>query len=326
MKSRSGLGLARGAMVAMLSIALPATAADYPSRPIRLLVPTAPGGGTDNVARIVAPKLSQILGQQIVVDNRAGAGGSIAARLAARAVPDGYTLLATFASHSSNPAVMKDTGYDLERDFAPISLTVLLPNLLVSNPSLPARDVKGLIAFARAQPDKLQYGAGTYGASSHLSMALLLGMTGTRMVVVPYKGVGPALTAVIAGEVHLMIASMLSSLHHVRSRKLVAFGVTSAKRVNAAPDIPTIAEAGVPGYQADNWSGLIAPAGTPRPSVMKLHGAVVQALQDPALAKRFADEGAEAAPSRTPAEFGTMIRTEVRKWSKVAVDAGIESQ
>jgi tripartite-type tricarboxylate transporter receptor subunit TctC len=155
-------------------------------------------------------------------------------------------------------------------------------------------------------------------------MALFTGMTNTRMVVVPYKGVGPALTGVIAGEVNLMVASMLSSLHHVRSRKLIALGVTGAKRVNAAPEIPTISEAGVPGYQADNWSGLIAPAGTPRPIVTKLHATVVQALQDPALAKRFADEGAEAAPSGTPAEFGTMIRTEVQKWSKVARDAGIE--
>ncbi len=203
---------------------------------------------------------------------------------------------------------------------------MLLPNLLVSHPSLPARDVSGVIALARAQPDKLQYASGTYGASSHLSMALFLGMTGTRMVVVPYKGVGPALTAVIAGEVQLMVASMLSSLHHVRSGRLVAFGVTSARRVRAAPDIPTIAEAGVPGYQADNWSGLVAPARTPRATLVKLHAAVVQALNDPGVAKRFADEGAEASPSRAPEDFGAMIGTEVRKWSKVAKEAGIEPQ
>ena len=302
------------------------SSAQYPNRPVRLIVPAAPGGGTDNVARTYASKLSQILGQQIVVDNRAGAGGSIGASIASRAPADGYTLLATFASHAINPAVMKDTGYNLARDFAPISLTVILPNLLVSNPSLPARDVKGLIALARSQPGKLQFASGSFGASSHLSMELLLGMTKTKMLNVPYKGVGPALIAVVAGEVQLMIGSMLSALPHVRSGRLVAMGVTSAKRVSAAPDIPTIAEAGVPGYEADNWSGLLAPAGTPRPIVMKLHAGITQTLQDPFVRKRFVDEGGEPAPSRTPEEFGVMIRTELQKWGKIVKDAGIQAQ
>jgi tripartite-type tricarboxylate transporter receptor subunit TctC len=298
--------------------------AAYPSRPIRLIVPTAPGGGTDNVARTYLPRLTQILGQQIVADNRAGAGGSIGAALASRAPADGYTLLATFASHATNPAVMKDTQYDLVRDFSPISLTVVLPNLLTANPSLGARDVKSLIALARSRPGKLQYGSGSFGASSHLSMELLLGLTKTQMLNVPYKGVGPALVAVVAGEVQLMIGSMLSSLPHVRSGKLVALGVTSARRVTAAPDIPTIAEAGVPGYQADNWSGVLAPAGTPRPIVLKLHGALTQALQDPQVRQRFIAEGGEPSPSRTPEDFGAMVQSEVRKWSKVVKDAGIQ--
>ncbi|MGZ5138235.1 MAG: tripartite tricarboxylate transporter substrate binding protein [Burkholderiales bacterium] len=302
----------------------PATA--YPVRPIRLIVPTAPGGGTDNVARTYAPQLSQLLGQQVVVDNRAGAGGSIGATLASRAPCDGYTLLATFATHATNPAVLKDTQYDLIRDFQPITLTVVLPNLLVVNPALGVKDVKSLIALARSQPGKVQFASGSFGASSHLSMELLLGMTGTRMLNVPYKGVGPALTAVVAGEVQVMIGSLLSALPQVRNARLTALGVTSAKRASAAPDIPTIAEAGVPGYQADNWSGLLAPAGTARGVVMKLYAAVVKVLQDPAVNQRFVTEGGEPAPSRSPEAFGEMIRTEVQKWSKVAREAGIQPQ
>lgn len=296
----------------------------YPNRPIRMLVPSAPGGGTDNVARIVGPKLSEILGYQVVIDNRAGAGGSIAAQLASRAPADGYTLLATFATHATNPAIMKDLPYDLERDFVPISLVVILPNLLVANPSLPVHDVQGLIKFARSKPGKLQFASGSYGASSHLSMELLLGMTNTKMVSVPYKGVGPALTGVIVGEVPLMIGSMVSALPHVRSGRLVGLGVTSARRASAAPDIPTIAESGVPGYQADNWSGLLAPAGTPRAIVMTLHSAMTQAMNDPDVRTRFLREGAEPAPSRTPEEFGVMIKAELVKWTKVARDAGLK--
>lgn len=318
-------------LCAAIAASWPAAAADpvnsqYPNRPVRLIVPAAPGGGTDNVARIYATRLSQLLGQQIVVDNRAGAGGSIGATMASRAPADGYTLLATFASHAINAAVMKDPGYNLTRDFAPVSLTVILPNLLVANPALPARDVKGLIALARAQPGRLQYASGSFGASSHLSMELFLDLTKTQMLNVPYKGVGPALIAVVAGESQLMIGSMLSALTHVRNGRLVALGVTSAKRVSTAPDIPTIAEAGVPGFEADNWSGLLAPAGTPRAIVIKLHAAITQTLQDPSIRKRFADESGEAAPSKTPEEFGLMIRRELQKWGKIARDAGIRAQ
>jgi tripartite-type tricarboxylate transporter receptor subunit TctC len=312
--------------VAFVSCAAAAAgaAAAYPVRPVRLIIPTAPGGGTDNVARTYLPRLSEVLGQQIVADNRAGAGGSIGATLAARAPADGYTLLATFASHATNPAVMKGTAYDLLRDFEPISLTVVLPNMLTAHPSIAARDVKALIDLARAQPGSLKYASGSFGASSHLSMEMFLGMTGTKMLNVPYKGVGPAVVAVVSGEVQLMIGSMVSSLPHVRSGKLVAMGVTSSKRVSAAPDIPTIAEAGVPGYYADNWSGLLAPAGTPAPILAKLHAAVTQALQDPKVRQRFAAEGGEPSPSRSREEFGAMLKAELHKWTKVVKDAGIQ--
>jgi len=300
--------------------------AQYPEKPIRVIVPSAPGAGTDNVVRSIAPGLSKLLGQQIVIDNRVGAAGAIGARAAARAAPDGYTLLATYATHATNLAMTRDAGYDLEREFAPISLTVMITNLMVAHPSLPVRSVKELIALARARPGALQYASGSYGASAHLSMALFTSMTKTKMLVVPYKGVGPAVVAVIAGEVPLLLASMSSSIGHVRNNRLVALGVTSTKRLSSAPDIPTIAEAGVPGYQADNWSGLLAPAGTPPPVISRLHAAAAQVLQEPEVRKRFADEGGESAPSRTPEEFGAMIRSEVRKWDRVVREAGLKNQ
>jgi tripartite-type tricarboxylate transporter receptor subunit TctC len=300
--------------------------AEYPEKPIRIIVPSAPGAGTDNVVRSLAPGLTRLLGQQIVIDNRVGAAGAIGARLAAREKPDGYTLLATYATHATNLAMMKDPGYDLEREFAPISLTVLITNLMVAHPSLPVRNVKELIALARSKPGVLQYASGSYGASAHLSMALFLSMTKTKMQNVPYKGVGPAVVAVLSGEAPLLLASMSSSIGHVRNKRLVALGVTSAQRVSGAPDIPTIAEAGVPGYQADNWSGLLAPAGTPPAIVNRLHAATVQVLQEPDVRKRFTDEGSEAAPSRTPEEFGAMIRSEIRKWDRVVKEAGLKNQ
>jgi tripartite-type tricarboxylate transporter receptor subunit TctC len=300
--------------------------AQYPDKPIRIIVPSAPGAGTDNVIRTIAPGLTRALGQQIVIDNRVGAAGAIGARLAAREKPDGYTLLATYATHATNLAMMKDPGYDLEREFAPISLTVLITNLMVAHPSLPVRNIKDLIVLARAKPGALQYASGSYGASAHLSMALFLSMTKTKMLNVPYKGVGPAVVAVLSGEMPLLLASMSSSINHVRNRRLVALGVTSARRVSSAPEIPTIAEAGVPGYQADNWSGLLAPAGTPSAIVSRLHAATVQALQEPEVKKRFSDEGGEAAPSRTPEEFGAMIRSEIRKWDRVVKEAGLKNQ
>ena len=305
--------------------AIPAMSATYPEKPVRIVVGSAPGGGTDNVVRTLAPRLSQVLGQQIIVDNRVGAAGAIAARAAARAVPDGYTILATFATHATNLAVMKDPGYDLEREFTPISLTVIFPNLLASHPSLPVKDVKGLITLARKHPAQIQYASGSYGASTHLFMELFLTMTRMRMLNVPFKGFAPALTGVVSGEVQLLLGGVVTVLPHVRSGRLIALGVSSAKRISAAPEIPTIGES-VPGYETDNWSGLIAPAGTPREVIARLHAAVIETLKSPEIAKRFATEGGEVAPSRTPEEFGAMIRREVQRWPKVVKDAGIEPQ
>lgn len=306
-----------------LTCACSTALAAYPEKPVRIIVGSAPGGGTDSVVRTIAPRLSQVLGQQILVDNRVGAAGAIAARQAARTPPDGYTLLATFATHATNLGVMKEPGYDLEREFTPISLTVIFPNLLASHRSLPVKNVKELIALARKRPGEIQYASGSYGASTHLFMEYFLSLTRTRMQNVPFKGFGPAITGVVAGEVSLLLGSIVTVLPQARTGRLNALGVTSAKRVSSAPDIPTIGET-VPGYEADNWSGLIAPAGTPREIITRLHAAIIETLKSPEVAKRFATDGGEVAPSRTPEEFGAMIHTEVQKWPKVAKEAGIQ--
>ena len=327
---------ARAASIALCAAACAATftpgaaaAADeqaYPTRPVRLIVPAAPGGGADLVARIYASRLSQVLGQPVIVDNRAGAGGAIGAQIAAHAPADGYTLLVTFASHAGNPAVIRKPGYDLVRDFVPISLVATQPYLLSAHPSLGVRDVQGLIAAARARPDTVRYGTGSYGASDHLAMLAFIGTAGIQMQSIPYKGAGPALNAVIGGEVQVMMGSLASTLAQVRGGRLVALGVTSARRSSAAPDVPTIAESGLPGFQAANWSGVLAPAGTPQPIVAKLHAVIVQTMADPAVRQHLVAEGAEAVTSRTPAEFGDMLKAELAKWTQVAKDAGIQPE
>ena len=298
------------AMLFLPGTSLAATA--YPERPVRLIVPSAPGGGADTVARILAPKLSEVLGQQIVIDNRGGAGGSIGAITAAHALPDGYTLLAAIASLVTDAAILKTSAYDLQRDFAPIALTVTLPNVLASHPTLPAQTLADVMSLARAR--QLQVASGSYGGSSHLAMEYFLSVSGLKMINVQYRGVGPALVDVIAGHVPLLMGSTLSALPHIRSGRLRAYGV------------PTIAEAGVPGYEAYNWSGLMAPAGTPHMIVTRLHAAVLVALQDPLVRRRFSDNGADATPSVAPADFGAFTRAETAKWTKVIKDAGIRPQ
>ena len=301
-------------------------AAAYPERPVRLIVPSPPGGGADTVARILAPKLGEVLGQQIVIDNRGGAGGSIGAVTAAHAANDGYTLLAANASLVTDAAVMKAMSYDLQKEFAPIALTVTLPNVLASHPALPAQTLRDVMALARARPGQLQVASGSYGGSSHLAMEYFLSMSGLKMINVQYRGVGPALVDVVAGHVPLLMGSAVSALPHIKSARLRAYGVTSLKRTAAAPEIPTIAEGGVPGYEAYNWSGLAAPAGTPRAIIMQLHAAVLLALQDPLVRKRFADNCADATPSATPAEFGAFLQKELAKWAQVVNERGIRPQ
>jgi tripartite-type tricarboxylate transporter receptor subunit TctC len=304
----------------------PAAGAAWPERPVRLVVPSVPGGGTDLSMRIVAPKLGEILGQQIVIDNRGGAAGNIGAEVVAKSPPDGYTLLAIIASHTSNPYVMRKVSYDLDRDFAPVSLVVIVPSLLVSHPSLPAKNVKELIAFVRARPGQMQYASAGLGSAPHLMMALFTNLAGLEMIHVAYKGAAPALTDIMAGYVPMMAGNILNTLPLAKSGKMRAYGVTSAKRSSAAPEIPTIAEGGLAGYDAATWFGVLVPAGTPRDIVTKLHGAIGQALADPATRQRYVADGGDPAPSASPDEFREFIRAEGRKWARVVRDAKIQPE
>ena len=320
---RRGLLLAFGA--AILAAALPA-AADYPDRPIRLIVPSPPGGGTDTSTRAVVPKLAEILNQNIVVDNRPGASGNLGAEIAAKAPHDGYTLLAIIASHTSNPAVMRKVNFDLVKDFSPISRTVTLPNVLISHPSVPAKNTQELIAYIKSKPGQVQFASGGIGSIQHFAMELFVSMAHLKMIHVPYKGVAPATSDVIAGHVPMIAANILTILPHVKAGRVRAYGVSSLERSSAAPDIPTIAEGGVPGYEAVQWYGLVAPAGTPPEIVKKLHAAVVQVLNDPAVRKRFQSGGAEPTPSPSPDAYAQLIRNEIAKWAKVTKEAGIKPE
>ncbi len=314
-----------GCAALLLAASAAAHAQVYPTRPVRLIVSSSPGGGTDISARMIAPKLSEYLGQQVVVDNRAGGNTIIGNELVARAAPDGYTLLMGVSSLAIIPYIHAKIPYDAEKDYAPVSQVVLVPNILASHPSLPARSVKELVAFARTRPGQLNFAAAGVGSNPHLAMELFLSMTGLKMVHVPYKGQGPALIDLLAGHVPLMMVTTLNALPHVKNGRLRAIGVTSAKRASVAPDIPTIAEAGVPGYEVVQWFGVLAPANTPRDIIARLHAGIVRAVQDPAIKERFISDGAETVGS-TPEEFAAVIRADLSKWSKVIKDAGIKPE
>jgi len=293
----------------------------YPTRPVRLVVPTSPGGGTDLTARRLAPKLSEYLGQQFVVENRAGGNTMIGMEYVARAAPDGYTVAMGIGSLTMAPYTQFKVPYDPAKDFAPVSQVLVVPNILVSHPSLPARSLKELIAYAKARPGELNFTAGGTGSNAHLSMEMFLFSTGLKMVYVAYKGQGPAMTDVLAGHVPVMMADFMSALPRVKGGSLRAYGVTSARRATVAPDIPTIAEAGVPGYDVVQWFGILAPAKTPPEIIAKLNAATVRALKDPATRESFINEGAEPVGS-TPEEFAAVIRDDLKKWAKITKDAG----
>ena len=299
--------------------------APYPAKPVRLVVPSAPGGGTDITARVMAPKLGEYLGQQVVVENRAGAGTMIGGELVARAAPDGYTLLMGISTLAINPAMYKKVPYDALKDFAPISQAVSLPNILVVHPSLPAKTVKELIAFNRARPGQIQFASAGVGTNPHLAAELFLSMAGLKMLHIPYKGSGAGIIDVIAGHVPVMTPSILTGLPHAKAGRLRALGVTSAKRAGGAPDIPTIAEAGVPGYEAVQWFGILAPAGTPRAIVDRVHRDAVRVLQNPETKERLVADGADPVGS-TPEQFAAFIRAETAKWANVVKAIGIQPE
>jgi len=294
----------------------------YPTRTVRLIVPSSPGGGTDISARILAPQLTQFLGQQVIVENRPGAGTMIGGEAVARAAADGYTLLMGISTLAINPAMYKKVPYDALKDLAPISQAVALSNVLVIHPSLPPRNLREFIAFVKARPGQLNFASAGKGTSPHLSMELFLVLAKLNMLHVPYKGSGPGVTDLIAGHVPVMMPNMLSAQPHIKSGRLRALGVTGTKRAPGAENIPTIAEAGVPGYEAVQWYGVLAPAGTPRDIIAKLHAGVVRALQNSDVRKRLMNDGAEPVGS-SPEQFATYIRAETEKWAKVIKAAGI---
>jgi tripartite-type tricarboxylate transporter receptor subunit TctC len=306
-------------------LATAAPAQTYPAKTIRLIVPYPPGGPTDLVGRTLGQKLTDAWGQQVVIENRAGAASAVGTEVAARSPGDGYTLLlGTSAGFCINPALGTKLPYDPERDFAPISLLVINPQILVVHPSLPAHSVKGLIALAKNRPGEINYASVGNASPQHLGMEMLKVMTGISMVHVPYKGTAPAVTDILAGHVSLMFNSMPSVLPQVESGKLRALAVGSAKRSPAAPNVPTVAEAGVPGFEYVTWYGLFVPAATPREIQGRLHAQTVKILADPELAKRFADQGAEPATS-TPEQLTQYRRGEYERWRKLIAELKIKA-
>ena len=316
----------RFALAGLLGLAaITAPAQQYPERPIRLIVPFAPGGTTDILARILGQKLGENLGQQIVVDSRGGAAGNLGTGLAAKAPPDGYTLLLGVISPLAiNVSLYGATlPYQPLRDFAPISLITRVPQVIALHPSVPVRSVKQLIALAKANPGKLTFGSAGVGASNHLVGELLNVVAGIRMVHVPYKGAGPAAVAVFSGEVDLMISGPPAVMQFVRTNRLRALAVTSPTRSPALPDVPTMIESGLPGFEATAWYALLAPAATPRPIVDRVHGALTRALDSPQIRQRLLAEGATP-ESSTPEELATFMRVEIEKWAKVVKLANVK--
>ena len=301
-------------------------AASYPDRPVRLIVTYPAGGPADIAARALAQKLGELWGQQVVVDNRAGAGGIIGTELAAKAAPDGYTLLhGTAAGLIINSLLMKKLPYDAFRDFTPVSMVVMVPQLLVLHPGMPVNSLKELIALAKAKPGQLNYASVGAGSPNHLGMELLKSMSGIDMVHVPYKGATPAVADLIAGQVQLMFNGMSSVLPHVASGKLKAIAIGSARRSAAAPDVPTVAEAGLPGFEYIAWNGNFAPAATPRAIVLKLNADIRKALAAPDVVQRLSSLGSEPAAG-TPEEFAAYLKQDYARWSAVVKAAGIKTE
>jgi tripartite-type tricarboxylate transporter receptor subunit TctC len=309
------------ALVAAMGGAVPAHA-QYPTKPIRFILPFPPGGGTDTLARIIGGKLSEGLGQQIVMDNRPGAGANIGAEIAAKTPPDGYTMLMGNVAHAINATLYSKLNYDVLRDFAPVSLIASTPNIVVVHPSVPARSIKELIALAKARPGVLDVASSGPGSSPHLAGELFNNMAGTKMNHVPYKGGGPAVAALVSGEVSVGFATTPSVIHHVKSGKLRGLAVTSAKRASVAPNLPSVSEAGLKGYETGTWYGLLVPSGTPQEAIARLHTEAVKAIKLPDVKERLDATGYDAIGT-TPAEFGTFLRSEVDKWAKVVKAAGV---
>jgi tripartite-type tricarboxylate transporter receptor subunit TctC len=318
-------GWALPLLAAGLGIAQPAPPQAYPAKPIRVIVPFPASSGLDTIARLLAPALVDRLGQNIVIDNRVGAGGTLGAELAAKSPADGYTLLMITTSHAFNVSLYRQLPYDMVRDFAPITLVAAAPNMLVVTAAVPAVSVKDFIALARAQPRAINFASAGVGTASHLAGELFRSMARVELVHVPYKGAGAALVAVLGGEVQAAFFSIPSTLPHMKSGRLRVFGIGSARRSALLPDVPTIAEAGVPGYDATTWYGAVAPVHTPRAAVEKLNREFVRSLLSSDVRERFAAQGAEPRTS-TPAEFVAYLAAEISKYARLVTQMGMQPE
>ncbi|HET7596590.1 MAG TPA: tripartite tricarboxylate transporter substrate binding protein [Burkholderiales bacterium] len=327
-RSQKSLGAAVAVVWLALVTAVPAARAaqqakDYPTRSVRMVVPFAPGGSNDIMARLLGQKLTETFGQQFIVDNRPGASGIIGTEIAAKATPDGQTLLVMSLTLAVNPSLHRKLPYDTEKDLAPITVIAAAPLMLVVHPSLPVKSTQEFIAYAKANPGKLNFGSGGPGSTPHLAGELLKTMAGIQMTHVPFKGGGPALSALVGGEIQLMLENIPSTLPYVQSGRLRALAVTSRKRSPMVTDLPTLDESGVKGYELVGWNGLFAPGGTPKAIITKLYDASVKALEQPDVKKRLAAMGAEAG-GNSPEEFRKFIRAEIAKWAKVVKASGMK--
>jgi len=325
MKRRPARRISTAVLILTGVIAADAMGQGYPNRTLRIIVPSSAGSGADFTARLVSQPLGERLGQQIVVENRAGASTMLGTDHVAKSAPDGYTVLLGVGTMATVPAMYRKVPYDAQRDLAPITQVASVPNVLVVHPSLPARSVKEFVALARARPGEIAFASSGTGTLPHLSMELLLVMTGTKMLHVPYKGPGPGLLDLVAGRVSAMTTSMAAALPHVRSGRLRLLGVTSARRIPAVPDAPTIAEAGVPGYESANWWGLLVPTGTPGDIIARLNREATAVMATPFVRERCEREGMTVVTG-TPQEFAAHIRTEIEKWGKIVKSAGIQPE
>jgi tripartite-type tricarboxylate transporter receptor subunit TctC len=320
-----GMWLRRAVALLLVTLASVAAAQGYPARPVRLIIPFPPGGSNDIVGRMIAAQLGERLGQQMVVDNRGGAGGTIGTELAAKSQADGYTLLLISTAYAFNTSIYKKLPYDPAKSFVPVALLGSGPGVLVVNPALPVNSVADLIALAKERPGKLNNASAGIGSFQHLASELFRIQAGIQWLHVPYKGGGPAMTDLMGGQADASVGSLIQMLPHIRSGKLKALGTTGAKRSPVLPDVPTVAEAGVPGYEATNWWGFLAPAGTPPAIVERLHQEVAAVQASAETKRRFDTEGAEAL-QMSPAEFGAFIVAETAKWARVVKEAGISAE
>jgi tripartite-type tricarboxylate transporter receptor subunit TctC len=312
------------ATAAIAAVPLSVAAADYPARAIRMVVPFPAGGTTDILGRIAGQKITEALSQQVIIDNRGGAGGNIGTEMVAKAPPDGYTLLTDPGSTLTiNPHAYSKLGFDPVKDFAPITILAEVPNILEVHPALPVKNVKELIALAKSKPGQINYASTGAGQSTHLSMELFKSMAHIDINHIPYKGSAPALVDLIGGQVTVMFDNMPTSLPHVKAGKLRALAVSTARRSFALPELPTVAESGLPGFEVSVWFAVLAPAATPRDIVQKLNAVLVKALQSPDVKQRLAEQGAEPV-GNTPEQFAATIQRDLAKWAKVVKDANVK--